>query len=379
MVAKRARATNFVAVRGSTGSRRGNVAPVRLSRRGELGVQTSVVAAFRVAVALSAVTAMGAATRVWAQDATPPASSSPSTGVSPAPDADVAPSPENAVAAQEARRHFMDGMAHYAARRFREAIRAFEFAAERVPSADLWFNIARAHEQLDEHERAADFYRRYLRDRVDPPDREAVERRIALLDERVEAERAARRARPTTGTLRVEATLAGAEVHVDGRSLGPTPLAAPLVLAPGPHTLEITRSGALPFRSEVRVEAGVTTSAYADLAPATEYRALRGTPVWAWVVGGLGMASLGTSLGFGIAAAGRQSDGDLDAARRSALVSDVFLGGGLVLAAGAALLYVLEGRAVGTERVTAVDGASARVDGEQPARRVALGSAPTRW
>jgi hypothetical protein len=50
-----------------------------------------------------------------------------------------------------------------------------------------------------------------------------------------------------------------------------------------------------------------------------------------------------------------------------------------VLAAGAALLYVLEGRAVGTERVTAVDGASARVDGEQPARRVALGSAPTRW
>ena len=331
-----------------------------------------------LAGALGVVAILSLGSRSLAQDATPPSPSA-SRSASSAPGVGAAPSPENAAAAQDARRHFMDGMAHYAARRFREAIRAFEFAAERVPSADLWFNIARAHEQLDEHERAADFYRRYLRDRVDPPDRNAVERRIALLDERIEAERASRRARPTTGTLRVEASLPGAEVHVDGRSLGPTPLAAPLVLAPGPHTLEITRSGALPFRSEVRVEAGVTTSAYAELASATEYRALRGTPVWAWIVGGIGAASLGTSLGFGIVAAGRQSDGDRDGARRSALVSDVFLGGGLVLAAGAALLYVLEGRSVGTERVRGAEVDSARVDRERPARRVALGSAPMRW
>ncbi len=280
--------------------------------------------------------------------------------------------PENATAAQDARRHFTEGMAHYASRRFREAIHAFELAAERVPSADLWFNIARAHEQLDEHAPAADFYRRYLRDRVDPPDREAVERRVALLDERVEAERAARRALPTTGTLRVEASLPGAEVQIDARSVGRTPLSAPLALAPGSHALEILRPGALPFRSEVRVDAGVTTSAYADLLPATEYRALRGTPVWAWVVGGLGVASLGTSLGFGIVALGQQGDGDLDAARRSALVSDVFLGGGLALALGATLLYLLEGRSVGTERVSAAPGApptAARLSPASVARR----------
>jgi hypothetical protein len=288
------------------------------------------------------------------------------------------PSPENAAAAQQARRHFTEGIAHYAARRFRDAIHAFELAAELVPSADLWFNIARAHEQLDDHALAADFYRRYLRDRVDPPDREAVERRIALLDERAEAQRAAHRARPTTGTLRVEASLAGADVEIDARSVGRTPLPAPLALTPGPHSLQISRSGSLPFRAEVRVDAGVTTSAYADLLPATAYRALRGTPVWAWVVGGLGVASLGTSLGFGIAAFGHQGDGDLDAARRSALVSDVFLGGGLALALGATLLYLLEGRSVGTERVSAAPDAPT-VGQTTPTARATNAPTRLRW
>ncbi len=292
-------------------------------------------------------TALGVASRVDAQ--APPTADAPAAPQSPP----AASTPENAQAAQEARRYFTEGMAHYQARRFREAIHAFELAAERVPSADLWFNVARAHEQLGEPSRATDFYRRYLRDRVDPPDRDSVERRIALLEERAESERAARRSRPTTGTLRIDASIPGAEVEVDTRSVGRTPVLEPLALAPGAHRLLIRRAGYLPFRSEVRVEAGVTTSAYADLQRATAYRALRGTPVWAWVVGGVGVASLATSLGFGIVASGQQGDGDLAGARRSALASDVFLGSGLALALGATLLYVLEGRSVGTERTTA--------------------------
>ena len=261
-------------------------------------------------------TALGVASRVDAQ--APPTADAPAAPQSPP----AASTPENAQAAQEARRYFTEGMAHYQARRFREAIHAFELAAERVPSADLWFNVARAHEQLGEPSRATDFYRRYLR---------------------AESERAARRSRPTTGTLRIDASIPGAEVEVDTRSVGRTPVLEPLALAPGAHRLLIRRAGYLPFRSEVRVEAGVTTSAYADLQRATAYRALRGTPVWAWVVGGVGVASLATSLGFGIVASGQQGDGDLAGARRSALASDVFLGSGLALALGATLLYVSRG------------------------------------
>src|SRR5690606_9604956 len=56
-------------------------------------------------------------------------------------------SPENLEATQRAREHFMAGVEHFSAHRYREAIRAFSLAAQLVPSADLWFNIARAHEE----------------------------------------------------------------------------------------------------------------------------------------------------------------------------------------------------------------------------------------
>jgi len=260
--------------------------------------------------------------------------------------------PENVQATQDARQHFRAGMEHYLARRFREAIQAFSLAAELVPSADLWFNIARSHEQLNEPALAAEFYQRYLRDRVDPPDREQIQRQIVALQERAEAERAARRTRPTTGTLRVEASVAGSEVRVDDRPIGRAPIALPLSLSPGRHQVAVVRAGYIPFRSEVQIEAGVPTSAYADQVRATEYRAIRGARIWTWIVGGLGVASLGTSIGFGDVASGRQSDGDLDGARRGATISDIFLGTAIVLAVGATLLYFVEGRAVGTERVS---------------------------
>jgi len=73
-------------------------------------------------------------------------------------------------------------VAHYEAERFSEAIHSFQVAASLIPSADLWFNIARCHEQLArarnsaaDYEQAIAYYRRYLTDRVDPPDRAAIE------------------------------------------------------------------------------------------------------------------------------------------------------------------------------------------------------------
>lgn len=267
--------------------------------------------------------------------------------------------PENVQATQDARQHFRAGMEHYQARRFREAIQSFELAAQLVPSADLWFNIARAYEQLNEPALAAEHYQRYLRDRVDPPDRAEIEHQIAALLERAESDRAARRTRPTTGTLRVEASVAGSEVRIDDRVVGRAPIAVPMSLAPGRHTVVVARDGYIPFRSEVEIRAGAPTAAYADQVRATEYRAQRGTRIWTWIVGGLGVAALGTSIGVGVVASGQQGDGDLATARRTATVSDVFLGSAIALAVGATLLYFVEGRAVGTERVSGGDSGAA--------------------
>jgi hypothetical protein len=90
----------------------------------------------------------------------------------------------------------------------------------------------------------------------------------------------------------------------------------------------------------------VTTGAYADLEPITEHRALRGTRLWTWIVGGLGAAALvGAGVVGGLALA---QDTDADR-RRVATYSDVALGAGLALAVGATLLWFVEGRAIGTE------------------------------
>lgn len=262
--------------------------------------------------------------------------------------------PEDSQAAGVARARFQEGMAHFQARRFREAIQSFQLAAQVVPSADLWFNIARAYEELSDPAglpQAVDYYRRYLRDRVDPPDRDAVEQRIVALEERIESHRRAMLERPTTGTLRVGATHDGAEVRIGDVPVGETPIAAPLTLAPGRHDLELTREGYVPFRAEVRVDAGGTATSYARLAPQTRYRAVRGRRIWTWVLTGLAVAALGATVGLGVRARSLASD-DLDRGRRWAAFSDYALGGTIALGVTALIVGIFEGRAIGTEEVT---------------------------
>lgn len=296
---------------------------------------------------LAVVCVLGSFAGARAQDAAPPTDVEAA-----APEAAAAP--EDAEAARVARARFREGMQHFEARRFREAIHAFQLAAQAVPSADLWFNIARAYEELNDAvslAEAAEHYRKYLRDRVDPPDREAVEQRIAMLDERVEAARQAALGVPTTGTLRVAGTVEGATVTLDERPAGETPVAAPLTVTPGRHALELEREGYVPFRAEVDVQAGAVTASYARLAPATAYRAVRGRRIWTWVLTGLAAAGLGTSVGLGIHARS-EAQSDLAEGRRWATFSDYALGTAITLGITAFVVALIEGRSLGTERVS---------------------------
>ena len=249
-------------------------------------------------------------------------------------------------------------MEQFEARNFREAIHAFQLAASLVPSADLWFNIARAYEELNDEpslRQAVEFYQRYLRDRVDPPDRAQVEAKIASLQERAEAARQARLSRPTTGTLRVSSSVEGAAVRVGEEDLGTTPVAAPVTLPEGTHRVEVAQEGYIPFRGDVRVAPGVASAAYADLSPATQYRAVRGKRIFTWIVGGLAVAGIATSIGLGARARsftrGSPTDEDYDDARDLSAISDYVLGASMALAVGAIILYFVEGRAIGTERI----------------------------
>src|SRR5690606_40083477 len=53
----------------------------------------------------------------------------------------------------------------------------------------------------------------------------------------------------------------------------------------------------------------------ANLEPRTEYRSVRGTPVFAWGAAGLAVIGVGLSAAFGISAGAAQADDQLETAR----------------------------------------------------------------
>jgi tetratricopeptide (TPR) repeat protein len=67
----------------------------------------------------------------------------------------------------------------YKVGRFQEALDEYSKAYELYPTPALLFNLGQCHKQLKNHERAVFFFRGYLRDKPDAPNRGAVEGFIA--------------------------------------------------------------------------------------------------------------------------------------------------------------------------------------------------------
>jgi tetratricopeptide repeat protein len=88
----------------------------------------------------------------------------------------------NSAAKRQADGHARRGVTLYNLGRFDEAIAAFEDAYQAFPSASLLFNIAQAHRQLGNCERAIFFYRRFLSESGTTPYRAEVEARITDLE-----------------------------------------------------------------------------------------------------------------------------------------------------------------------------------------------------
>jgi tetratricopeptide (TPR) repeat protein len=237
-------------------------------------------------------------------------------------------------------------MAHYRARRYREAIHEFELSNTNVPNADVWFNIGRAHEQLGEFRLAIESYRRYLGERADAPDVREVRDHIEELTGRGEASLDSPERRAEHGSLAIDADQAGALVVLDGRRLDVAPIDKILEVSPGTHRLEVSREGYVPFRAMIDVQPGALSAAYVDLRPLTQPPPAKGTSLWTWLAGGASAAALITGTTLGVVAMKRRDQGDLEAANELARASDIALGSALTLAVGAAILHFSSGERI---------------------------------
>jgi tetratricopeptide (TPR) repeat protein len=128
-----------------------------------------------------------ASPRAWAQT---------DAGVSeaPPPAATVAPEPVDTPAQIQARIHYDQSRAHYAAGHYRAAARELEAAVTIDPEgANLWFNLGNVSERLGDLDRARVAYQRYMDRTRDAVEQERTRRILTRLDGAQEELRSMRR------------------------------------------------------------------------------------------------------------------------------------------------------------------------------------------
>jgi tetratricopeptide (TPR) repeat protein len=266
---------------------------------------------------------------------------------------------------QRAEATLRSGNQHYDRGEFERALESYREAQELFPSYKIDYNIGVALQALKRPIEALTHLRRFLgqaRGRAEAAKIEQCRRRIAKLRDEV-------------GGIRLTGAPPGAEVQIDGKAAGQTPLADEVYLMPGSHRVEVSATGYLPFEQTLQLEAGdhptVTVTLRpreapvprhaAPLPPAREPR----RRVWTWVLTGGAAAALGVAVTFSVLAKNAYDDylaaprdmslDDYNSRRSSIshreLVANIGYGVAGVLAAGALVLFFVEPR-LGESRPT---------------------------
>jgi tetratricopeptide (TPR) repeat protein len=222
----------------------------------------------------------------------------------------------------EAKVRFRRGAELYRASRWREAIAEFEAAYRLKPHGAIHFNVAQCRERLGEWAGALRGYHDYLREVPDAKDRAAVQASIRRIEERLAA--------VGVQALLVYSDPPGAEVRLDGRPRGTTPLH--VVLPPGSYRLALALDGYEGVTEEVALAAAASRAFEVVLRPAPVAARSRGpvaTPdlavakppssgaplaptlpesprerrrVYTWVAAGTAVAAVAAGAYFGVSA-----------------------------------------------------------------------------
>jgi tetratricopeptide (TPR) repeat protein len=215
-------------------------------------------------------------------------------------------------AQEAARKTYQAGAQAYSDGHYKDAIDLFLEAARVAPNPAFSYNIGLAYEQLGDHDNALRWYRDYLRELPEAPDRGDIEPRVREAEQRLR-ERGVQQ-------VTVMSSPDGATVTIDGKPLGVTPWTGEL--APGRHKLSLMlRSYAdddqvfeLPsdHAIDVRVSLSEAPSHEATAAPVTTEPSKPdsaphrsgGIGPLTWAAFGVGAVGLGSALGFELARSG---------------------------------------------------------------------------
>jgi hypothetical protein len=161
--------------------------------------------------------------------------------------ADVPPPPIGTPTAddtREARRHFAVGNDLYKDGRYREALLEFDAAYGLSGRPAALLNVGDCQRQLNAYVDAYETYQAVLARhgaQLSPADKTAVQKAVDYLDGH-------------TGLVAIASSQEGAEVLVDDRVVGRTPLATPVRLDIGIHKIIVRKDGFVPFAPPADVQ-----------------------------------------------------------------------------------------------------------------------------
>ena len=260
-----------------------------------------------------------------------------------------------------AREQIKSGDTNYRLSRFKEALADYEAAYRLKAHPGIIFNIAQAHRQLKDHEKACFYYKLFLTDwrrtfpDKPPPYEEEVRAHIQRLTQLIEPARAKRPevkppprkppkpSKPPTPTARL--ALAGlsreARVLVDGigRPTGPA-----IELRPGRHRIKVALDGFRPWDRAIVLGAGAVHTERVTLG-VSDHRAR-------WLVASICASAVAAGfLAMGVAYNVRHDNfitdtPEADQNRRLSVAGYAISGGVAALAAASWTLYLLHRRKV---------------------------------
>lgn len=153
----------------------------------------------------------------------------------------------------------MDADKAVKAKDWNAAARLFDAANKAQPSSEALEGLANASYQAGQLGEAYNAYREWIDKygaKAPAAKKKTAETRLKELGEK-------------TGEVTITVNEPGAQVLVDDKVLGTSPLAGPLRLTAGPHKVRVTKDGFIAFDQSPNVAAGTTTTVQATLAPST--------------------------------------------------------------------------------------------------------------
>jgi hypothetical protein len=213
------------------------------------------------------------------------------------------PAPPDEALSETARELFAKGVEAARQQRWNQCRAAFLAAYGVKPHPQIAGNLSACEVKLGMMREAAEHVSIFLRaQRPDAP----PERRAA-------ADEVLREARTKIAIVQLYADPNGAEVRVDGRSIGTVPLPLPLFLDPGAHVVEVRQDGYVTAWRTVDARAGDSPEIKIELTPVTPPQPpvistpIRRSLVPGIVLGAVAAAGLAIGTGLYIASTGERS------------------------------------------------------------------------